>query len=144
MKGRRSSHKTAIRREDAQPVLELPSGEFSTSSKKSPSLYSNHRDYLPRGSARVRLTAGGSVSGGQSSQKSQHDGQSRFPSWIHPFIWILTGRTCPARLHKYEVSWTQTFRPSGEQETFKRLKKKKKSDQQDSSIWAFFNCRKMQ
>ena len=80
MKGRRSSHKTAIRREDAQPVLELPSGELSTSSKKSPSLYSNHRDYSPRGSARVRLTAGGSVSGGQSSQKSQHDGQSRFPS----------------------------------------------------------------
>ena len=38
MKGRRSSHKTAIRREDAQPVLELPCGEFSTSSKKSPSL----------------------------------------------------------------------------------------------------------
>lgn len=123
--GRWSSHKTAIRREDAQPVLELPCRAFSTSCKKSPSLYSNHRDYSPRGRARVKLVVGGSVSGGQSSQKSQHDGQSKFPSWIQPFIWILTGRTCPARLHKYEVSWTQTFRPCGEQETFKKWKKKK-------------------
>lgn len=81
-----------------------------------------HRDYSPSGRARLKLVAGGSVSAGQSSQKSQHDGQSRLPSWIQPFIWILMERTCPVRLHKYEVSWTQTFRPWGEQETFKEEK----------------------
>lgn len=39
----------------------------------------NHGKYSPRGRARVRLAAGGSVSGGHCSQKSQQEGHSRFP-----------------------------------------------------------------
>lgn len=74
---------------------------------------------LPMGAALVRLEAGGSLSGGQESQKSEQAGQIRLPTWIQPFIWMLTVSTCPERLHKYTMSLTHTCSPCGEQETLK-------------------------
>lgn len=74
---------------------------------------------LPMGAALVKLEAGGSLSGGQESQKSEQAGQIRLPTCIQPFIWMLTVNTWPERLHKYAVSLTHTCSPCGEHETLK-------------------------
>lgn len=41
--------------------------------------FSSRGEYSPKGRTRVRLAAGGSVSGGHCSQKSQQEGHRRFP-----------------------------------------------------------------
>lgn len=74
---------------------------------------------LPMGAVLVKLEAGGSLSGGQESQKSEQAGQIRLPTCIQPFIWMFTVSTWPERLHKYTVSLTHTCSPCGEQETLK-------------------------
>lgn len=71
------------------------------------------------GAVLVKLEAGGSLSGGQESQKSEQAGQIRLPTCIQPFICMLTVNTWPERLHKYTVSLTHTCSPCGEQETLK-------------------------